>query len=364
MKKNNLMGLLSVWGILLVVLGHSGFEEPVIKHELAGLHTWIYSFHMPLFFMISGYLFSYTNKMLTQINLFEFIYKKVLRLLVPYVTLGVSLYGIKYIFSSFSHATRGFSISNFFLMFICPANSNSTMGYLWYVFTLFVIFILILALCKIHINLKNPYWSIPILFFFLFINGMNYKIEWFNLSSVFRYIPYFILGIIYNCYESKINLLLVVPPSQYLSNNKGCSCIKNQKYVVLFKMIIVFLIYLFISLVLQYTDLYTSSIYVQFIKAFIGILLSIQLCLLLLNNKFIQKKVSPMSKYTYSIYLLSWFGQYAVKILVVNILGIHWILVVLLMFVGGVVFPICICKIIERKSILGKQTWLRLVVGY
>ena len=43
MKKNNLMGLLSVWGILLVVLGHSGFEEPVIKHELAGLHTWIYS---------------------------------------------------------------------------------------------------------------------------------------------------------------------------------------------------------------------------------------------------------------------------------------------------------------------------------
>ena len=129
-------------------------------------------------------------------------------------------------------------------------------------------------------------------------------------------------------------------------------------------MIIVFLIYLFISLVLQYTDLYTSSIYVQFIKAFIGILLSIQLCLLLLNNKFIQKKVSPMSKYTYSIYLLSWFGQYAVKILVVNILGIHWILVVLLMFVGGVVFPICICKIIERKSILGKQTWLRLVVGY
>ena len=34
-KDNKLMALLSVWGILLVLLGHSGFEEPEIqqKHE-------------------------------------------------------------------------------------------------------------------------------------------------------------------------------------------------------------------------------------------------------------------------------------------------------------------------------------------
>lgn len=51
-KDNHLMALLSVWGILLVVLGHSGFEEPLIMEKLGGLHSWIYSFHMPLFFMI------------------------------------------------------------------------------------------------------------------------------------------------------------------------------------------------------------------------------------------------------------------------------------------------------------------------
>lgn len=50
-KDNQLMALLSVWGILLVVLGHSGSEEPVIKQELSDLHSWIYSFHMPLFFI-------------------------------------------------------------------------------------------------------------------------------------------------------------------------------------------------------------------------------------------------------------------------------------------------------------------------
>ena len=61
-KDNKLMALLSVWRIILVVLGHSGFEEPIIQQKLDLLHKWIYSFHMPLFFMISGYLFSYTNK--------------------------------------------------------------------------------------------------------------------------------------------------------------------------------------------------------------------------------------------------------------------------------------------------------------
>ena len=68
-KDNQLMALLSVWGILLVVLGHSGFEEPEIQQSLGRLHGWIYSFHMPLFFMISGYLFSLTNKSFVDIQL-------------------------------------------------------------------------------------------------------------------------------------------------------------------------------------------------------------------------------------------------------------------------------------------------------
>ena len=39
--------------IILVVLGHI-FSGGNIK-------TYIYSFHMPLFFIISGYLFNYSN---------------------------------------------------------------------------------------------------------------------------------------------------------------------------------------------------------------------------------------------------------------------------------------------------------------
>lgn len=37
-KDNKLMALLSVWGILLVLLGHSGFEESEIQQHLGWLH--------------------------------------------------------------------------------------------------------------------------------------------------------------------------------------------------------------------------------------------------------------------------------------------------------------------------------------
>ena len=41
-------------GILLVILGHIYAWNPNINRKI--LVTWIYSFHMPLFFILSGYL--------------------------------------------------------------------------------------------------------------------------------------------------------------------------------------------------------------------------------------------------------------------------------------------------------------------
>lgn len=63
--------------IILVVLGHicSG----------GNIKTYIYSFHMPLFFIISGYLFNYSNVK----SLKEFINKKAKAYLIPYMTFSI-----------------------------------------------------------------------------------------------------------------------------------------------------------------------------------------------------------------------------------------------------------------------------------
>lgn len=76
------------FAIFLVTLGHvleySGYPE-------SALHNFIYSFHMPLFICISGFVIAYSfNRKLTRNNniglkdVFNFIYKKFLAIMIPY----------------------------------------------------------------------------------------------------------------------------------------------------------------------------------------------------------------------------------------------------------------------------------------
>lgn len=197
------MALLSVWGIVLVVLGHSGFEEPIVAERLSGLHGWIYGFHMPLFFFISGYLFAYTNPDFAKIDAASFLWKKVRRLIVPYVVLGVILFVVKCAFSSLSHADREFSALSFFRMFVAPGAANSTMGYLWYVFTLFVIFAAVVGLASFGVDLKKPGHALALIFSSWALKLLLPEICLLNLSAVLWYLPFFVLGIGFHTYETR-----------------------------------------------------------------------------------------------------------------------------------------------------------------
>ena len=77
-------------GMFLVVLGHISKDEMAVD--------WIYSFHMPLFFFLSGYLLYYKNTIITQstrptlpFNYFSLLKKKTFSLLLPFVVLRVIL---------------------------------------------------------------------------------------------------------------------------------------------------------------------------------------------------------------------------------------------------------------------------------
>ncbi len=73
--------MLKGFGILLMVLGHMWFNH--LNYE-----TYIYAFHMPLFFVISGYLYK------TPANLGASVKKKMRTLLVPYFFFGLLYYAI------------------------------------------------------------------------------------------------------------------------------------------------------------------------------------------------------------------------------------------------------------------------------
>ncbi len=80
-------------GILLMVIGHAG--------NIPNIKIWIYSFHMPLFFILSGYIYGkyksnkYTNSGL--FGLFKLLKKNIKSYLVPYVFLFI----VNFIIQSF-----------------------------------------------------------------------------------------------------------------------------------------------------------------------------------------------------------------------------------------------------------------------
>ncbi|MBQ8279101.1 MAG: acyltransferase family protein [Roseburia sp.] len=67
-------------GIILVVFGHTSFPS-------RNLTDWINSFHMPLFFLLSGMLLSHNHA--TEQSMSSFIRKKAKGILIPYLTFSV-----------------------------------------------------------------------------------------------------------------------------------------------------------------------------------------------------------------------------------------------------------------------------------
>ena len=125
-------------GIICVILGH--LYAP-------GLFIFIYSFHIPLFFFLSGYLFN--GKSCFK----EFVKSKIKGLLIPYIVLGVPLLVLSTIYES-----KGFSIDVFFeycKKFILQQRLYT----LWFLTSLFVLEILFYFINK---YIKNACFQILI----------------------------------------------------------------------------------------------------------------------------------------------------------------------------------------------------------
>lgn len=84
--------------MLLVILGHSPIVYPIDLQQIfwcRWLVDVIYSFHMPCFFLLSGFLFANTTA-----QGHKNIINKVRRILVPYFCFSILILGIKYIIPS------------------------------------------------------------------------------------------------------------------------------------------------------------------------------------------------------------------------------------------------------------------------
>lgn len=301
-------------GILLVYLGHS-FNLYGLKWNslFLFLYRTTYSFHMPLFFFISG-LLSNTDK---ELDLKKFYKGKLKRLLIPYFFINLIDYIPRRLFPQLVNSKFG-GIRE--VLFYGTKIS-------WFVYTLFVIF-MIFPLLDRYIFKKDKYCI-----FGLFLIVLNYlkifeNIEIFSLNAVVSYLLYFYIGyIIKPFYNEKIK------------NGVG-----NQS----FNFFIISIVFLSFSYKYFYINYFNTIFF-----AILGILFVLNISLRIEEDTNIYKFFYFLGINSLTFYLIEGFITVVYRVLLLRIISIeHSYLLVSVFFILRVLTAYLIVKFIIVKSLI------------
>lgn len=305
------INVLRAVAIILVVLGHSfiGTESNTVLMNF--IIKVIYSFHMPIFFFISGFL---AIKILNLKSIEEkkvFLKKKFYELMIPYLIVTLLALPVKILMSSF--VKRPIVLKEFLVDLIFFPNKNPVAA-LWFIYTLFLIFVIVVISNKI--KLKNMiYISLALILLSSFV-----KLEFMNFYGVFRNLIFFYLGL---WYRKNYNY---------------------KKYINLSVFLISFVVIIVINLIPTQNEI------LYIITGISGIVLSYYIANTIKNyNTGLNKILNIINNYALPIYLFSWFTQNCVGYTFYKILDLNYTFTIVVTFIAGFI-PIIIAKYILRRS--------------
>ena len=150
---------------------------------------------MPMFFIISGYLFSKTKK-----NTAELYLGKTMRILVPYLFTMLILVCVKLVLPtsmSYTSAAEG-GIKSLVI------NALLYGGDRWFVYTLYIIFLLLIP---VRSFLKNKWLDVGLIAVLIGVYFLDIMPNIFALDKVFHFMVFFIAGYALNEYYPGIKIL-------------------------------------------------------------------------------------------------------------------------------------------------------------
>lgn len=187
------ISFLQTLGILLVVLGHSFYrfspDFPVIR--------WIYGFHMPLFFFISGYLLRYGHPRPEAVRLWGrdgFLTRKARRLLTPYLLISSLVFVPKALMSGYAVRPVALTPHDYLDMLVYPY--HNVLGAYWFLPTIFLVFACFLAAVRLP-GAGRPglgRWQAVAVLGVLHVVVPFHHDSPLNLLGVVHYMVYFALG--------------------------------------------------------------------------------------------------------------------------------------------------------------------------
>lgn len=280
-KQNKTINIVKGVAIFLVVFGHVIQNSMIANAQdfyMNELFRVIYSFHMPLFIFISGYLIAFS---INRKSKNEILKSRIKGLLIPFISWTIIAFLIKLLITIITQNGSLILCFKDFMrdILIYPA--------IWFLYVLFILTCLFL----IAIKLQEKFGNIAFIVMYLCILIIPFN-EYFGIYYIKWFYPFYIVGYFFNKYNFKfsnkkiliISFICFVFLLQYWSKND---------YIYINKMQIINSNYLFEIRDIMY----------RYIIAFTGILFVWNLSALFSNTK-ISNIFINFGTYSIDIYLL------------------------------------------------------------
>lgn len=306
-----------VLGILLVVLGHSYPFNVYIPKSLEFLRVFIYSFHMPLFVFLSGFLAAKSSR-----SPKTYIAVRAKKLLIPYFVLSLAAFLPKLLVQAYLNDAVSLSFAYLIRSELVPR--ENVWGHFWF---LPVIFFLGVFSALMRTPLKKCSVQFPLLVCSYFLLWLPKTTDWFGLEDLRLNLFWFLLGYV-------------------LSGWNGFEHIIRKKVWLLGLPTALSLLWFNISV--------TALIPLLMIGAILclGTIVTLE-----------SKGLKTIEHYSFTIFLLSWPVQAVTEIILNKILHLPVWLCMIGMLTAGIAGPmLCVLLIrwIEKKIPI---RWLKPVLG-
>lgn len=325
--RNDINILYSI-GAILAVFGHSHpnnwslFENTLFYH----LIVFIYTFHMPLFFIVAGILLM-NSKSIENQSYFSFIKGKAIKLLTPYFVLTTVFLIPK---GFIEHGGFNFlNLKYIFKVYFSPR--DNTWGHFWFLPVLFVLYVILGAVKKLLV--KNSaaifvLFAINLLAVYLYLFPI--KTDYFGLEDISNNLFYMVLGMLLTFAEEEVKLHKAVKIIFAAIFTAIAVALYLLSYQIFNKLIGIFMIFALI--------LFAKAISNYNIKFF----------------GFISKNI-------FTIYIYSWIFQ-SFTLIVLERLNITWQIISPIMFLVGIALPLLLIYVYNKLKFLNCR-FLDLVIG-
>lgn len=307
--------------VLCVVIGHS-FDATAHPTILGFLKSFVYCFHMPAFFFISGFLGQKKEELSFQEKCKK-IRHKAKRLLIPYFFLTMISVALKMVFGMLARNPL-----NYDTLFIdVLVGRNNPNGGLWFLYGLFGISIIGILLCRM--NTWILFWGS---FLIYILNSAVFHQSGQIVGFIFSYSWYFFAG-------ASIREV-------YIDLKRRMKQIPRTFLVVCQLLISVAFVFI--------TFIYTYLIHIWLLFALVSVM---GIFFLFVNANEICKSqgrlnryLSILGNYGMDIYMIGYYVQQSIYVILGKVLGFDYSVYAWLMLVCGLILPILLSKYIVRKS--------------